>query len=78
MPTWIRQPSRKIVQGRTEYDPGAIKCSCGRKVELTQNWQGTACSCGNEYGSGGELFRANWREFCLETGEITEDDLLRP
>ena len=78
MPTWILQPSRKTMQGRTEYDPGAIKCSCGRTVELTQDWQGTACACGLEYGSEGQLFRANWREICLETGEITEDDLLRP
>ena len=62
--------------GVEEYDPGAIRCGCGRTVELISDWQGTRCDCGNEYGSQGELFRANWREFCRETGELTDEDFL--
>lgn len=57
----------------TLHDPGAIRCLCGAVVDLTPHWEGTACGgCGNEYGSGGELFRANWREFCRETGELDD------
>jgi predicted RNA-binding Zn-ribbon protein involved in translation (DUF1610 family) len=59
--------------GRTEHDPGAIRCACGEVVDLTTDWEGTACpNCGNEYGSGGELCRANWREVCRETGELED------
>ena len=54
-------------------DPGAIRCACGRVLELTADWVGTLCvHCGNEYGSGGEVFRANWREVCRETGELED------
>lgn len=57
----------------TLHDSGAIRCLCGQVVELTPHWEGTACGgCGNEYGSGGELFRANWRAFCREMGELGE------
>lgn len=62
--------------GREHFDPGAIRCSCGRTVELDTDWRGTRCECGQEYSSTGQLLRANWREVCRETGELSDDDFL--
>lgn len=62
--------------GTEEFDPGAIKCACGRAVELVTDWRGTRCACGREYGSDGQELRANWREVCRETGELTDEDFL--
>lgn len=62
--------------GTEAFDPGAIRCSCGRTVELMTDWQGTRCACGHEYGSDGQQFRATWRDYCRETGEVTDDDFL--
>lgn len=56
------------------WDAGAIRCHCGSVVDLTDDWEGAACQkCGTEYGSNGQMFRANWREFCRETGELTDE-----
>ena len=62
--------------GRDHWDAGAIKCHCGRVLELADDWEGTRCECGSEYDSSGQELRANWREFCRETGELTDDDFL--
>lgn len=57
----------------TFWDAGAIRCHCGAAVELTDDWEGATCQgCGTEYGSTGQQFRANWREFCRETGELED------
>ncbi|MBB5235944.1 hypothetical protein [Deinococcus budaensis] len=63
-----------VVEHQTSYwDAGAIRCHCGAVVELTDHWEGSACQrCGTEYGSTGQMFRANWREFCRETGELDD------
>lgn len=54
-------------------DAGAIRCHCGAVVELTDDWEGAACQgCGTEYGENGQQFRANWRQFCRETGELED------
>lgn len=58
------------------WDAGAIRCHCGAKVELSDDWRGTRCKCGSEYSSTGQQLRANWREICRETGELTDDDFL--
>lgn len=63
--------------GRTHWDAGAIRCHCGAVVELSGDWEGTACQqCKTEYNSSGQQLRANWREFCRETGELTDEDFL--
>ena len=70
-----RMEDRGILDCSTSsWDAGAIRCHCGATVELTDDWEGAACQgCGTEYGSTGQQFRANWREFCRETGELTDD-----
>lgn len=62
--------------GTEVFDSGAIRCTCGRQVELTNDWKGERCECGREYGSDGQEFRANWRHFCRETGEVSDEDFL--
>lgn len=62
--------------GRERWDAGAIRCGCGRVLELTGDWQGTRCECGSEYDTGGQQLRADWRVFRRETGELTDDDFL--
>jgi len=57
----------------SSWDAGAIRCHCGEAVDLTDEWEGAACQkCGTEYGSTGQQFRAGWREFCRETGELDD------
>lgn len=64
--------------GSEHWDAGAIRCHCGAVVELDDDWRGTACEkCGTEYNSSGQQLRANWREVCRETGELSDDDFLR-
>ncbi|RJF74664.1 hypothetical protein D3875_03590 [Deinococcus cavernae] len=62
--------------GQAHWDTGAIRCGCGRTVQLVDDWRGTRCACGCEYSSTGQQLRANWREFCRETGEPTDEDFL--
>lgn len=54
------------------WNPGTIRCGCGQPLHLSGT-DTTACPCGNEYSSSAQLLRANWREFCRETGELTDD-----
>lgn len=62
--------------GRNHWDAGAIRCGCGRVLEMTGDWEGTRCECGREYNTSGQQLRANWRVFCRETGELNDEDML--
>jgi len=53
------------------WDPGTIRCICGQPLPLSGG-DTTRCACRNEYNSCGQLLRANWREFCRETGELSD------
>jgi len=53
------------------WNPGTIRCGCGQPLNLSGG-DTTTCTCGNEYNSCAQLLRANWREFCRETGELDD------
>jgi hypothetical protein len=54
-------------------EPAAIRCCCGRELELPDGWLNT-CECGRDYNGCGQLLapRSQWGE---ETGESLADML---